>query len=105
MPVLIKPLSLERSCISALFENAIFNQLVRYGSLAYLSRGNEYEVDFVLTLPDLQPVGLEVKYHPVLADDSKLKKIAQKNGFSSSWVIGRYPTPGFDNFLWGGLLF
>ena len=89
----------------ALFENAIFNQLVRYGELAYLSKGNEYEVDFILTPPGEKPIGLEVKYHPLATDDQRVKRIAQKNGFADSWVIGRYPTPGFDNFLWGGLFF
>jgi len=89
----------------ALFENAVFNQLKSYGELAYLSKGNEYEVDFVLTRSGEQPVGLEVKYHPVASDDYKLKRIAQKQGFSGSWVVGRYSTPGFDDFLWGGLFF
>ncbi len=89
----------------ALFENAIFNQLNRYGELAYLSKGNEYEVDFVLTPSDKQPVGLEVKYHPVATDAMKLMRIAQKNGLSSSWVVGRYSTPGFEDFLWGGSIF
>lgn len=89
----------------ALFENAIFNQLAGYGDLAYLSKGNEYEVDFVLTSPGARSVGLEVKYHPVAANDQSLKRIAQKHGFTESWVIGRYPIPGFENFLWGGLIF
>ena len=89
----------------ALFENAVFNQLVGYGDLAYLSKGNEYEVDFVLTLPGEQPVGLEVKYHPLEADGQKLRRIALKNGFARSWIVGRYPTPGFDDFLWGGSVF
>jgi uncharacterized protein len=89
----------------ALFENAIFNQLREYGELAYLSKGNEYEVDFVLTPPDAQPAGLEVKYHPIATDDQKLKRIAQKNGLLQSWVVGRYSTPGFEDFLWGGSIF
>lgn len=89
----------------ALFENAVFNQLRDYGELAYLSKGNEYEVDFVLTSPNAQPTGLEVKYHPVETDDKKLKRIAQKNKLSQSWVVGRYATPGFENFLWGGSIF
>ncbi len=89
----------------ALFENAIFNQLTRYGNLTYLSKKNEYEVDFVLQQPTLSPVGLEVKYHPVASDPQKLAAIAQKHGLSASWVIGRYPTPGFENFLWGGSIF
>jgi uncharacterized protein len=95
----------------ALFENAIFNQLAGYceghlkgARLAYFSRGNEYEVDFVLTRPDEKSEGLEVKYHPVAADAQKLSRIASKAGFDRAWVIGRYPTPGFDHFLWGGLI-
>lgn len=86
----------------ALFENAIFNQLRAYGKLTYLSRGNEYEIDFILTSPDGQTSGLEVKLSPVVSDDQKVKRIAQKNGLSQSWVVGRDPTPGFDDFLWGG---
>jgi predicted AAA+ superfamily ATPase len=89
----------------ALFENAIFNQLIGYGDLTYLSKGNEYEVDFVLSQSGQQPVGLEVKYHPVSADVQRLKRIAQKHEFTSSWLIGRYPTPGFEDFLWGGSVF
>jgi len=89
----------------AQFENAIFNQLREYGELAFLSKGNEYEVDFIMTQPNAQPVGLEVKYHPVASDDHKLKRIALKNGLSKSWVVGRYSTPGFDDFLWGGAIF
>jgi hypothetical protein len=89
----------------ALFENAVFNQLREYGELAYLSKGSEYEIDFVLTPPDAQPAGLEVKYHPIENDERKLKRIAQKNGLSQSWLVGRYPTPGFEDFLWGGSIF
>lgn len=89
----------------ALFENAVFNQLREYGELAYLSKGSEYEVDFVLTPPDAQTAGLEVKYHPIENDERKLKRIAQKNGLGESWLVGRYPTPGFEDFLWGGSIF
>ena len=91
--------------VGALFENAVFNQLTGYGDLAYLSKGSEYEVDFVVARPGEGPVGLEVKYHPVASDAQKLSWIAQKHGFTGSWLVGRYPTPGFDNFIWGGCLF
>jgi uncharacterized protein len=86
----------------ALFENAVFNQLRPYGELAYLSRGNEYEVDFVLTAPPAEVTGLEVKYHPVVSDEQKLQRITRKNGIVLSWLVGRYPTPGFGHFIWGG---
>jgi len=89
----------------ALFENAIHNQLRTYGELAYLAKGNEYEIDFVLTRPAEPAVGLEVKYRPVIADAKKLKRISERHAFAESWLVGRYPTPGFDDFLWGGLIF
>ena len=89
----------------ALFENAVHNQLRTYGELAYLAKGNDYEVDFVLTRPGQQPVGLEVKYHPVAADAAKLKRIGAKHELAETWLVGCHPTPGFDEFLWGGLIF
>ena len=89
----------------AIFENAIFNQLNNYGELAYISIGNQYEVDFVLTPHNGKPAGLEVKYHPIKSDAQKLKKIAQKHNLSQAWIVGRYSTPGFEDFLWGGSIF
>ena len=89
----------------ALFENAVFNQLRSYGALAYLSRGNQYEIDFVLSSADGASIGMEAKYHPVDSDDQKLKRIAEKNQITQSWLIGRSSTPNFENFIWGGLIF
>ena len=65
----------------ALFENAVFNQLWHYGSLAYLSSRNEYEIDYVLTLEKNLPIGLEVKYHPTLMDAKRLIKCLIKPHF------------------------
>ena len=87
----------------ALFENAIYNQLRRYGNLAYLAKGSEYETDFVVQ--EKKPVALEVKYHPTLSDSEKLNRIAEKHGIKQSWVVGKYSTPGWQDFLWGGLIF
>lgn len=86
----------------ALFENAVFNQLRGYGDLAYLAKGNEYEIDFILTTPNTPAVGLKVKYHPIVNDARKLDRIAKSIDLSNAWLVGRYPTPGFDAFLWGG---
>ncbi len=88
----------------ALFENSICNQLQQYGKLNYLAKGNEYEIDFIVTQSNIK-IALEVKYHPILSDDQKLKRISKKYLFSESWLVGKYPAPGFPDFLWGGLLF
>ncbi len=84
----------------ALFENAIHNQLARYGDLAYLAKGSEYEVDFVLK--QKKPVAFEVKYHPTSSDGEKLDRIADRHGIEQKWLVGKFATPGFQDFLWGG---
>lgn len=89
----------------ALFENAIFNQLRPYGGLSYLSKGSEYEIDFILRTGSNPPVALEVKYHPIAADARKLNRIAQKHNLKETWLIGRYPVAEYKAFLWGGLIF
>lgn len=38
---------LARLSEGALFEDAVFNQLRAYGELSSLSRGSEYEIDFI----------------------------------------------------------
>jgi predicted AAA+ superfamily ATPase len=85
----------------ALFQNSIFNQLKFLGELSYLGKGNDYEIDFILD----QKIGLESKVHPVQSDELKLKRIAAKHSLEESWLVGRSPTPGFDQFIWGGLIF
>jgi predicted AAA+ superfamily ATPase len=89
----------------ALFENAVFNQLWAYGRLAYLTKGNDYEVDFILDPQIAPPVALEVKYHPVESDAKKLKKIALRHGFERYWIIGKHPTHDFHYFVWGGSIY
>jgi predicted AAA+ superfamily ATPase len=89
----------------ALFENAIHNQLRGYGELAYLTKGNEHEIDFILARENHTEAALEVKYHPILSDDQKLKRLSAKYGLAESWLVGRYPAPEFQEFIWGGLIF
>ena len=89
----------------ALFENAVFNQLRPYGNLHYLAKGSEHEIDFIVTNDPTPTVALEVKYHPTPADERKLKRIAAKYDFAEAWLVGKYPIPGFQDFLWSGLIF
>jgi predicted AAA+ superfamily ATPase len=87
----------------ALFENAIHNQLRHFGNLAYLSKGSEYEVDFILQRN--APIAFEVKYHPTLSDYDKLGRVAGKHQIHQKWIVGKYATPGWQDFIWGGLIF
>jgi predicted AAA+ superfamily ATPase len=96
---------LAQSSEGALFENAIFNQLHPYGQLSYLSKGNDDEVDFLLSQPGNAPAALEVKYHPLAGDQQKIQRIAHKHHLGCAWVVGRCLTPGFEDFLWCGAIF
>jgi hypothetical protein len=84
-----------------LFENAVYNQLRSYGTLNYLTKGSEYEIDFIVKA-DGSSSALEAKYHPILSDDQKLRRISDRYGFSQAWLVGKYPAPGFTQFIWGG---
>lgn len=92
----------------ALFENAVFNQLRAYGSLSYLAQNGDYEIDFVVSAPSTgatTSTGLEVKVHPVASDLARLHRQASNSGLPEAHLIGRFPTPGFSDFIWGGLIF
>ena len=71
----------------------------------YLAKGSEHEIDFIVTNDPTPTVALEVKYHPTPADERKLKRIAAKYDFAEAWLVGKYPIPGFQDFLWSGLIF
>lgn len=97
---------LARLSEGAMFENAVFNQLRAFGELAYLARGSEFEIDFVLGEPmQSAPVALEVKTHPLPVDLQKLRRLATSHGLPTAHLVGRFPTPGFSDFIWGGLIF
>jgi predicted AAA+ superfamily ATPase len=89
----------------ALFENAVHNQLRAFGQLAYLGKDSEHEIDFIVMRANTPISALEVKYHPILSDHQKLKRLALKYGFTQSWLVGKYPVPGFQDFVWSGLIF
>lgn len=54
---------------------------------------------------DDKPTALEVKYHPTLTDAQKLRRITEKNGIAKKWLVGKFHAPGYNEFLWGGLIF
>ena len=97
---------LARLSEGVLFENAVFNQLRACGELSYLARGREYEVDFVLSSPTVpEAAALEVKTHPLPADLKKQRRLATRYSMDLAHLVGRFPTPGFSDFIWGGLIF
>ena len=97
---------LARLSEGALFENAVFNQLRAYGELSYLARGSEHEIDFVLGSPAVpEAAALEVKTHPLATDLRRLRRLATGHALPQAHLVGRFPTPGFTDIVWGGLIF
>ena len=56
------------------------------------------EIDFILN----KGFAFEVKETPSENDVKYLKNLSRQIKISKSRVIGRHPSPNFDDFIWGG---
>lgn len=84
----------------AKFENAVFNQLLHKGNLAYYQLKTGREIDFILNKSHC----FEVKETATEADLKNVQSLAQNLGIDTSYVIGRHPSKLFDGFIWGGFV-
>lgn len=84
----------------AKFENAIFNQLLHRGELAYYQLKTGREIDFVVD----QKLGIEVKETAAEGDLRNLQSLASNLNLSQNYVVGRHPLRTFDGYVWGGML-
>jgi predicted AAA+ superfamily ATPase len=82
----------------AKFENAVFNQLRHFDSVRYYATKNGQEIDFILG----EKEALEAKETPLPEDGEKLKKLAGALKIEKSRLIGRFESPNFNNYIWGG---
>lgn len=80
------------------FENAVFNQLKFRGELYYYSLKTGKEIDFIID----KKIAVEVKETATKQDLVTLKNLAKNLLINNSFLIGRYPTPNFRDFIWGG---
>lgn len=80
------------------FENAVFNQLKHLGKLNYYSLKTGKEIDFVLN----GKTAIEVKETATAQDLKTLKNLSKNISISKNIIVSRYPSPTFDNFIWGG---
>jgi len=81
----------------SLFENAICNQLLNYGTPKYYARKDGKEIDFILN-----DFAFEAKESPDLYDYKKLKRLSEKIGFSNIALIGKNRMDNFSDYIWGG---
>lgn len=80
------------------FENAVFNQLKFYGNLQYYSLKTGKEIDFILN----ENTAIEVKETATQQDKSRLEIFSKGINISKNIIIARYPSPTFNDFVWGG---
>jgi predicted AAA+ superfamily ATPase len=82
----------------ARFENAIFNQLLHKGAVAYYQLKSGREIDFVLD----QTLGFEVKETAAEGDLKQLQTLGKNLNLTDQYVIGRHPLRVFESYIWGG---
>ena len=80
------------------FENAVFNQLKFYGELGYYSLKTGKEIDFILN----KKIAVEVKETATKRDLSNLKNLSNNLKIKHYFVVGRFPSADFQDFVWGG---
>ncbi|UMX47501.1 MAG: ATP-binding protein [Candidatus Nealsonbacteria bacterium DGGOD1a] len=68
-----------------LFENAVINQLVRYGKVSFYNKRNTAEIDAILD----KKIAFEIKLTGTLQDVSKLQKLATDIQLPSQYVISK----------------
>jgi uncharacterized protein len=80
------------------FENTVFNQLKFYGSLRYYSLKTGKEIDFILN----DKIAIEVKETATSRDLVQTKHLSKNINITKNLIVGRYPSPSFSDFIWGG---
>lgn len=80
------------------FENAIFNQLRRCGSIQYYAMKSGNEIDFILD----GKIAFEVKETPLEQDGKKLENLSRNIDIEKYRLVGRFDVPNFANYIWGG---
>lgn len=81
----------------AQFENTLFTQLRHKGDLRYFALKTGREIDFVL-----DKTALEAKENPTESDKKNLENLSKLAGLAAFQVIGRYQSPMFKDYIWGG---
>lgn len=80
------------------FENAILNQLRHKGDLRYYALKTGQEIDFIFD----GKFALEVKENPTSTDLTVLKNLAKMARVKNLRLIGRFNSPQFGDYIWGG---
>ncbi|MBI2459234.1 MAG: ATP-binding protein [Parcubacteria group bacterium] len=67
----------------SLFENAVFNNLKKYGKICYYQKRTGREIDFILN----EAISLEVKLSGIASDEKELEKASKSLNLKQHYVI------------------
>lgn len=70
---------------SQVFENAVYNNLCKFGKIQYYQKISGREIDFIIDAK----IGIEVKLKGIPSDFNKLKTIAGKIGLKEHYVVSK----------------
>lgn len=82
----------------AQFENTLFNQLSRQSSLQYYALKTGREIDFIVN----EKLAVEAKETPVRQDMQFASRIAAIAQIPQTRIVGRYQSPTYTDYTWGG---
>jgi hypothetical protein len=80
------------------FENAVYNQLKHLNDVRYFALKTGKEIDFIIN----GDTAVEVKETATLSDLKQLQKLSSGIDIRKNVLIGRYKTPNFSDYIWGG---
>ncbi len=84
----------------AKFENAVFNQLLHFGEIAYYQMKTGREIDFILN----KATAFEAKETATASDLKSLQNLAKNLEITDCHVVVKKPLAAFDGMVWGGFL-
>jgi uncharacterized protein len=80
------------------FENAVFSQLKHHGQVQYYALKNGREIDFIVG----GGMAFETKETPAKTDIKSLRSLSEKIKIERFRLIGRYASPTWSDYIWGG---
>jgi hypothetical protein len=79
-----------------LFENAVFNLLIRYGDISYFHVKTGHEIDFILN----NEIALEVKSKATESDVLQLNRLSNQIGIVKKYIISKEYVENLDNIIY-----
>ena len=80
------------------FENTVYNQIIKQGTVQYYALKTGNEIDFVMD----GKLAIETKETPTDGDLMILTRLSETAGLKEVKLVSRNRSPRFENYVWGG---